>query len=135
MGRVLSEGPIFEIREDGDFAVCALKSTQSVTKEEGARCAELMRETINTQVIVPGSRFKGLLFDVRLGPPAFGPKTRSELAQIFERAHGLNFRVGVLVNDSPTQHMQFANLARECAAKSAFVSREVTPLSEFLQAS
>jgi hypothetical protein len=135
MARILSRGPIFEIREDGDFAVCELKSAQSITKEEGARCAEMMRETIVGQVVVPNSPYRGLLFDVRLGPAAFGPKTREELAQIFTRANGLNFKVGVLVSTSPTQHLQFSNLAQECAAQSALVSKDVAPLSVFLQTS
>lgn len=135
MAKILSQGPIFEIREDGDFAVCELKSTQSITKEEGARCAEMMRRTILEQVIVPKSPYRGLLFDVRLGPAAFGPKTRDELAQIFTQANDLKFKVGVLVSKSPTQHLQFCNLAAECAAKSSLVSRDVKPLSDFLQTS
>lgn len=135
MAKILSRGPIFEIREDGDFAVCELKSAQSITKEEGARCAEMMRETILEKVIVPNSPYRGLLFDVRLGPAAFGPKTRDELAQIFNQARGLNFKVGVLTSASPTQHLQFSNLAQECAARFSLVSRDVAPLSEFLQAS
>lgn len=135
MAKILSRGPIFEIREDRDFAVCELTSAHSITKEEGARCAEMMRKTILERVIVPNSPYRGLLFDVRLGPTAFGPKTREELAQIFTQAHGLKFKVGVLVSSSPTQHLQFSNLAQECAAQSSMVSRDVAPLSEFLQAS
>lgn len=134
MAKILSQGPIFEIREDGDFAICELKSAQSITKEEGARCAEMMRKTIIGQIVVPNSPYRGLLFDVRMGPAAFGPKTREELAQIFTQAQGLKFKVGVLVSSSPTQHLQFSNLAAECAAGSSLVSRDVKPLSEFLQA-
>lgn len=135
MGRILSQGAIFEIREDGAFAVCELRSAHSISNEEGARCAEMMKDTIVEKVIVPGSPYRGLLFDVRLGPPAFGPKTRHQLAQIFRQAQGMDFKVGVLVSASATQHLQFSNLARECAADSSLVSREVSPLSEFLKAS
>jgi hypothetical protein len=92
-----------------------MRNSKSVTPEEGARCAQLIRDTLIHQVILDGSPFSGLLFDVRKGPPVFGPKTRGQLEALFSRAGNLDFKTAVLVSENPTQRLQFGNLAAECA--------------------
>lgn len=130
-GEILAEGTIFQIRREGTLAVCEMKNAESVPPEEGARCAQLIRSTLTGDVLTRNSDYSALLIDVRKGPPAFGPKTRSELASIFERAGELDFTVGVLTSSSATQRLQFGNLCKEFASKVSLVGSDESQLTNF----
>jgi len=112
---VLAQGAIFEIRQSGELAWCEVVNREDVSAEEGARCANLMHEVLTLRVLSAHSLYRGLLFDVRRGPPAFGPKTRAALERIFAHAPGSQRRIAVLVGGSATQRMQFGNLCLEHA--------------------
>jgi hypothetical protein len=127
----LAEGTVFQIRREGTLAVCEMKNADSVAPEEGARCAQLIRNTLTGDVITRNSDYSALLIDVRQGPPAFGPKTRSELATIFERAGELGFTVGVLTSSSATQRLQFGNLCKEFASTVSLVGSDEDQLTKF----
>jgi len=112
---LLLRGEIFEISREETLATCAVINRADITPETGARCAIEMRTFLIERVLKRGGPFTGLVFDVRRGPPAFGPKTRAELELIFGAAQQSGRRAAVLVGESPTQRMQFTSLARECA--------------------
>jgi hypothetical protein len=130
-GKILAEGAVFQIRREGTVAVCEMKNAESVPPEEGARCAQLIRTTLTGDVITANSDYSAVLFDVRLGPPAFGPKTRLELATVFQRAGELGFTVGVLTSSSATQRLQFGNLCQEFASTVSLVGSDVDQLETF----
>lgn len=112
---ILAQGAIFEISAQDGVATCAVVNRPSVSAEDGARCAAQMNEVLTTLVLTPFSAYRGLLFDVRQGPPAFGPKTRAALEPVFAAATGSKRKLAVLVGGSPTQRMQFGNLCLEHA--------------------
>ncbi|HVU05167.1 MAG TPA: hypothetical protein VHE30_25640, partial [Polyangiaceae bacterium] len=76
---VLSRGANFEITADGDLCRCTVVNSAGVDKEEGARCAQQMRETLLFRVLTPLSLYRALVFDVTRGPEVFGPVTREML--------------------------------------------------------
>lgn len=114
-GEVLSSGAIFEIRSTAGLVFCRVMNREDVSAEEGARCAADMHATLTQRVLVPTAPYRGLVMDVREGPPAFGPKTRASLEKIFAAARESGRRLAVLVGTSATQRMQFGNLSLECA--------------------
>jgi len=131
MVNVLAKGALFEIRDEGSLAICKLHDVKEVTKEEGLRCAQLIRDTMMDRVLVKGSHYKGVLFDVREGPSTFGPKTRAELGAIFARAQDRKLKVAVLVSSSATQRLQFGNLCAEFASGVSRVGRHDDELADF----
>jgi hypothetical protein len=132
---VLASGPIFEIRAEEDWATCEVINRTDVSAEEGARCASQMNEVLTTRVLGPRSLYRGLLFDVRKGPPAFGPKTRAALELVFAAAATHGRRIAVLVGESPTQRMQFGNLCLEHAKQHAQVFQNEASAREWLKGS
>ena len=129
---ILAQGAIFEIRQHGEIVVCEVINRTDVSAEEGARCAALMHEALTTRVLTATSLYRGLLFDVRQGPPAFGPKTRAALERVFIAATASKRRLSVLVGGSATQRMQFGNLCQEHAPTHARVFLSETPAREWL---
>lgn len=132
MAVILAQGAIFEIRQSGEIVVCEVINRTDVSAEEGARCAALMHEVLTSRVLTPGSLYRGLMFDVRQGPPAFGPKTRAALERVFVAATNAQRRLSVLVGTSATQRMQFGNLCQEHAPAHAKVFLSETPAREWL---
>jgi len=112
---VLAEGPIFKIVAEGTVATCSVVNRTDVSPEEGARCAQEMREVLMGKVIPRGSAYVGFVFDVTLGPPVFGPRTRVALEAMFSEAEAQKTRIGVRVGATAIQQLQFKSLCRECA--------------------
>src|SRR5262249_46884408 len=104
---VLARGAIFEITAQADQVTCEVTNRSDVSAEEGARCAAEMNEVLTMQVLSAWSQYRGLMFDVRKGPPAFGPKTRAALEKVFAAAEASRRKIAVLVGTSATQRMQF----------------------------
>jgi hypothetical protein len=130
---VLAHGPIFEISAQGAWATCEVVNRTDVTAEEGARCASTMNEVLTTRVLSALSPYRGLLFDVRKGPPAFGPKTRAALEKVFAAARLSGRTLAVLVGESATQRMQFGNLCWEHAPQHAQVFQTEASAREWLE--
>jgi hypothetical protein len=130
---VLARGAIFEISAQDDWVACEVVNRGDVSAEEGARCASQMNEVLVTQVLNPRSPYRGLLFDVRRGPAAFGPKTRAALEKLFVAAESSRRKLAVLVGESATQRMQFGNLSRERASDVARVFQTEFSAREWLQ--
>jgi hypothetical protein len=122
----LARGAIFEITAHEGVVTCQVVNRPDVGAEEGARCASLMNEVLTERVLTPISPYRGLIFDVRQGPSAFGPKTRAALEQVFAAADTYRKLIAVVVSGSPTQRLQFGNLCREKApARSAVFDDEL----------
>jgi hypothetical protein len=130
---VLARGAIFEIRAEGTWAACEVVNRSDVSAEEGARCASEMHEVLTTRVFRPLSPYRGLLFDVRKGPPAFGPKTRAALEHLFAAGAASGRRIAVLVSESATQRMQFGSLCQEHAREHARVFHSEDSARDWLQ--
>jgi hypothetical protein len=120
----LSEGDNHLISARHGLAICQVWTRPDLSAEDGARNARQMSEYLSTQVLAGNSPYRGVIFDLRRGPPVFGPKTRETLAQFFATAARLNMGVAVLVGDSPIQVLQFRNLCRDSGGRADVFDNE-----------
>ena len=110
---LVARGDNHTISARDGLAVCEVFSRPDLTAEQGARNAKQMVDSLSAAVLRPGQPFRGIVFDVRRGPPVFGPKTRGALAELFSRASTHRVALAVLVGDSAIQMLQFRNLCLE----------------------
>ena len=106
-------GPIYEFKLDGGIACLRVWRDPAVDGATGARCAVEMLEHLSEHVYVPMAGYRGVLMDVRKGPPAFGPKTQVSLVRIIQGARQAGLHFAALVGDSAMQNMQFHRLCSE----------------------
>jgi hypothetical protein len=99
----LKEGDNHLISERDGLAICQVWIRPDLSTEQGAKNAQEMVAFIQDIVLRPGTKFRGLIVDVRRGPPVFGPKTRETLAALFVRSIAHKVRVGILCGESATQ--------------------------------
>jgi hypothetical protein len=90
-----------------------------------------MTEFLVTNVLRPGAPYRGLVFDVRRGPPVFGPKTRESLAGLFAIAAKYDIGIAVLCSDSAIQVLQFRNLCRDAGGRADVFSNEAEAVRWF----
>src|SRR5688500_16868783 len=106
----LIRGDNHVISDMNGLVVCEVWSRPDLSEENGARNAREMVTFLTEKALQVGSRYRGILFDMRRGPPVFGPKTRAALLELFTQAARASIAVGVLTGTSPTQLLQFKNV-------------------------
>jgi hypothetical protein len=116
---LLARGANFEITAEAGIVRLTVVNRPEVDRDEGARCAQLMHDTLASRVLLTRSPYRGLVFDVREGPEVFGPKTRASLEELFRAAESSRKRTAVRPGTSPIRRLQFASLCRECAPRHA----------------
>ena len=116
---VLARGANFEITAERGIVRLTVVNRPEVDREEGARCAQLMHDTLASRVLLVRSPYRALVLDVRQGPEVFGPKTRASLEELFRAAESARKRTAVRPGTSPIRRLQFASLCRECAPRQA----------------
>jgi len=102
-----------------------------LSAEDGARNAAQLTAYLCTHVLRPGSAYRGLIFDVRRGPPVFGPKTRESLSGLFGLAAKNGIDVAVLCGDSAIQVLQFRNLCRDSGGRADVFGNEAEAMRWF----
>jgi len=127
----LSEGDNHLITARDGIATCAVWVRPDLSAEDGARSARQMSEYLERHVLGAGSGFRGIIFDLRKGPPVFGPKTRESLAAFFKAAADANIAVAVLVGDSAIQVLQFRNLCRGSGGRADVFDNEADAVRWF----
>lgn len=100
-----ASGGNFEITLTRGIAVCKVWVRSDVTREEGASFAQQKVNILGDLSQRPRLMAKGLLFDLRLAPPKWGPRTQSALDAIFYAWELAGRHVSVLVCDDPVQGM------------------------------
>ena len=106
----LTEGENFLISERDGLVVCQIWMRPDLSSEQGAHNAKQMASYFMDEVLRVGTTYRGVIFDVRRGPPVFGPKTREVLAALLVRCVERNVRMAVLTGESATQVLQFRSL-------------------------
>jgi hypothetical protein len=106
----LKEGENHIISERDGLVICQVWTRPDLSSEQGAKNAQEMVTFIRDLVLHAGTRYRGIIFDVRRGPPVFGPKTRETFAGLFLRSVERNVRVAILCGESATQVLQFRSL-------------------------
>jgi hypothetical protein len=127
----LSEGDNHLISARNGIATCQVWVRPDLSPEDGARNARQMSEYLTNQVLFAGSPYRGVLFDLRKGPPVFGPKTRETLAGFFTSAATAKIPIAVLVGESPIQVLQFRNLCRDAGGRADVFDNEPDALRWF----
>jgi len=127
----LSHGDNHLISSRDGLAICQVWSRPDLSPEDGARNARQMSDYLAGNVLRPGSPYRGIIFDLRRGPPVFGPKTRETLAGFFAVAAANKMGVAVLVGESPIQVLQFRNLCRDSGGQADVFNNEADAVRWF----
>jgi hypothetical protein len=120
----LCQGDNHLISARDGLAICQVWSRPDLSPEDGARNAKQMSDYLSTHVLRMGTPYRGVIFDLRRGPPVFGPKTRETLAGFFSAAAKAGIGVAVLVGDSAIQVLQFRNLCRDAGGQADVFDNE-----------
>jgi hypothetical protein len=127
----LAQGENHVISAREGLAVLQVWTRPDLSPEEGAKNAQQMTEYLSTHVLRAGSPYRGLIFDVRRGPPVFGPKTRETLSALFGLASQHGIGIAVLCGDSAIQVLQFRNLCRDSGGRSDVFGNEAEAVRWF----
>ena len=127
----LAQGENHVISAREGLAVLQVWSRPDLSPEEGAKNAQQMTDYLVTHVLRAGGPYRGLVFDVRRGPPVFGPKTRETLAGLFGLAAKSEVPIAVLCGDSAIQVLQFRNLCRDSGGRADVFSSEAEAVRWF----
>lgn len=127
----LSQGDNHLISARDGLAICQVWTRPDLSPEDGARNARQMSDYLASNVLRLGSPYRGIIFDLRRGPPVFGPKTRETLAGFFTAAARANMGVAVLVGESAIQRLQFRNLCRDAGGRADVFDSEAAALRWF----
>ncbi len=106
----LTQGENHLISERDGLVVCQIWARPDLSSEHGAQNAQQMVSFLMDVVLKAGSTYRGMIFDVRRGPPVFGPKTRDVLSGLFARSVERRMSVAILTGESATQVLQFRSL-------------------------
>ena len=127
----LAQGENHVISAHEGLAVLQVWTRPDLSPEEGAKNAAQMTEYLSTHVLRAGSPYRGLIFDVRRGPPVFGPKTRETLTALFAQAAQNGVGIAVLCGDSAIQVLQFRNLCRDAGGRADVFGSEAEAVRWF----
>jgi hypothetical protein len=127
----LAQGENHVISAREGLAVLQVWSRPDLSPEEGAKNAAQMTEFLATHVLRAGAPYRGLVFDVRRGPPVFGPKTRETLSSLFALAARNGIGIAVLCGDSAIQVLQFRNLCRDAGGHADVFGNEAEAVRWF----
>jgi len=106
----LKEGDNHLISERDGLAVCQIWIRSDLSSEQGAKNAEEMVTFLQDVVLRAGTKYRGIIFDVRRGPTVFGPITRTTLTGLVTRSASQKVRVAIVCSESATQILQFRSL-------------------------
>jgi hypothetical protein len=124
----LAQGDNHTISVKEGIVTCEVISRPDLSAEAGAKSAVQLVDFLTRNVLHATSPYRGLTFDVRRGPPVFGPKTRETLSGLFALAGRAGKPIAVLVGDSPIQLLQFRNLCRDSAGRAEVFHDEASAL-------
>ncbi len=112
----LAEGDNHLISARDGIVICQVWVRPDLSPEEGASNAAQMVSYLMKHALAPGA-YRGLIFDVRRGPPVFGPKTRETLLGLLNAAARVSVPVAILAGAAPIQLVQFRSLCRDSSAE------------------
>lgn len=127
----LAQGDNHVISARDGLAILQVWSRPDLSAEDGAKNAAQITQFLSNHVLRPGAPYRGLIFDVRRGPPVFGPKTRDTLSALFSSAARYGIGIAVLCGDSAIQVLQFRNLCRDAGGRADVFSSEAEAVRWF----
>lgn len=124
----LKDGDNHLISERDGLAVVQVWIRPDLSTEQGAKNAQEMTAFIDEVVLRPGTKFRGVIFDVRRGPTVFGPKTRETLTGLINRSAAQKIKVAIVCGESATQVLQFRSLCTESPSMAQVFDNEPNAL-------
>jgi hypothetical protein len=98
----IAEGDNHLISERDGLVICQVWERPDLTPEQGASNATQIVDFVLNRVLKVGTTCRGLILDVRRGPPSFGPKTRAVMTMVFARAGAVGVPIATLTG--PIKH-------------------------------
>lgn len=94
--------------------ICQVWVREDLSAEQGAQNAKQLVDYLTGTALKRCPPYRGMIVDVRRGPPGFGPKTRDALVGLLDAAHAAGVPVAILAGPAATQIHQFGKL---CATR------------------
>ena len=92
--------------------ICQVWVREDLNAEQGAQNAKQLVDYLTGTALKRSPPYRGMIIDVRRGPPKFGPKTRETLLGLLDAAHAAEVPVAILAGPAATQIEQFSRLCR-----------------------
>jgi hypothetical protein len=109
-----TRGGNFEIQVFGNLVQCRVFRRPDLSREEGARSAEVLAAGVVEALSSPTAR--GVVFDLRQAPPP-GPLTQRSLERLMESCERIRKRVAVVVAEDPLMQRQLRRILAEKAPR------------------
>jgi hypothetical protein len=93
--------------------ICQIWVREDLSAEDGARNAKQLVDYVTGTALRQVPPYRGLIVDVRRGPPTFGPKTRETLLGLLAAAEGAGVPVAILAGPAAIQIEQFSSLCAD----------------------
>jgi hypothetical protein len=90
--------------------ICQIWVREDLSAEQGAQNAKQLVDYLTGTALKRLPPYRGMIVDVRRGPPSFGPKTREALLGLLAAAHAAGVPVAILAGPAATQIQQFSRL-------------------------
>lgn len=94
--------------------ICQVWVREDLSPEQGAHNAKQLVDYLTDTALKQSPPYRGMIIDVRRGPPSFGPKTRQALIGLLDSARAAGVPVAVLAGPAATQIDRFNTL---CAGR------------------
>lgn len=106
-------GSNFEIEESSGLVRCRVWRRQDLSREDGARSAEMLAESL-AALAADGARERAFVLDLVEAPPA-GPLTQRSLERVMMACARAGRRIAVVVSDDPLHLMQMRRIVGDHA--------------------
>jgi hypothetical protein len=112
---LLGQGGNYEIQLIRGVAVCRVWKRPDVSREEGARYAEQMVQTMSATAAGMRSAGKAAILDLSEAPTSWGPSTESSLSRIVADWERSRRRIAVQMGGDPIQGLLIRRMCKQHA--------------------
>ena len=90
--------------------ICQIWVREDLSAEQGAQNAKQLVDYLTGTALKQNPPYRGLILDVRRGPPDFGPKTRDALLGLLDAARAAGVPAAILAGPAAMQIERFSRL-------------------------
>jgi hypothetical protein len=103
--------------------ICQVWVREDLSAEQGAKNAKQLVDYLTGTALKRSPPYRGMMIDVRRGPPSFGPRTRQALLSLLDAARAAGVPVAILAGPAAIQIDAFSRLC-EARADSKVLESE-----------
>jgi hypothetical protein len=104
--------------------ICQIWVREDLSAEDGARNAQQLVDYVTGTALTQKPPYRGLILDVRRGPPTFGPKTRETLLGLLAASDEARVPVAMLAGPAPIQVEAFSKLCSDSRTRAQVFDSE-----------